>query len=80
MCEASGRRAPRPPLRHGSDQQSDRYQLALDVIERVPRLGDQVPAAKARYWSTMERHKLYLIEHGQDMPEVLNWQWTHVDR
>jgi xylulose-5-phosphate/fructose-6-phosphate phosphoketolase len=26
----------------------------------------------------MEKHKLYLIEHGQDMPEVLNWQWTPV--
>ncbi|AWM92808.1 phosphoketolase [Pseudomonas sp. 31-12] len=54
----------------------DRYQLALDVIERVPRLHDQVHTARSRYWSTMERHKLYLIEHGQDMPEVLNWQWT----
>ncbi|CAI8978607.1 putative phosphoketolase [Pseudomonas sp. IT-P253] len=54
----------------------DRYQLALDVIERVPRLHDQLQVARARYWSTMEKHKLYLIEHGQDMPEVLNWQWT----
>jgi xylulose-5-phosphate/fructose-6-phosphate phosphoketolase len=24
----------------------------------------------------MEKHKLYLIEHGQDMPEVMQWQWT----
>ncbi|QQZ39419.1 phosphoketolase family protein [Pseudomonas sp. SK3(2021)] len=54
----------------------DRYQLALDVIERVPRLHDQVQPARSRYWSTLEKHKLYLIEHGQDMPEVLNWQWT----
>ncbi|MNE77457.1 Xylulose-5-phosphate phosphoketolase [compost metagenome] len=58
----------------------DRYQLALDVIERVPRLQDLIPLAKARYWSTMERHKLYLIEHGQDMPQVLNWQWTQAGR
>ena len=54
----------------------DRYQLALDVIERVPRLHAQVPTARARYWSMMEKHKLYLIEHGEDLPEVLNWQWT----
>ncbi|WDH19851.1 phosphoketolase [Pseudomonas chlororaphis] len=54
----------------------DRYQLALDVIERVPRLHDQLQLARSRYWSTLEKHKLYLIEHGQDMPEVLNWQWT----
>ncbi|PMV86175.1 MULTISPECIES: phosphoketolase [unclassified Pseudomonas] len=54
----------------------DRYQLALDVVERVPRLRDQLQTERSRYWSTMERHKLYLIEHGQDMPEVLNWQWA----
>ena len=54
----------------------DRYQLALDVVERVPRLQDQRHAAQARYWAMMEKHKLYLIEHGEDLPEVLNWQWT----
>ncbi|WLH38088.1 phosphoketolase family protein [Pseudomonas sp. FP2196] len=54
----------------------DRYQLALDVIERVPRLHEQVQVARARYWSMMEKHKLYLIEHGEDLPEVRNWQWT----
>ncbi|MHC8286846.1 phosphoketolase family protein [Pseudomonas sp. XS1P51] len=57
----------------------DRYQLALDVIGRVPRLHDQLQTARSRYWSTMEKHKLYLIEHGQDLPEVLNWQWTPVE-
>jgi len=50
--------------------------LALDVIERVPRLHEQRHTAQARYWSMMEKHKLYLIEHGEDLPEVLNWQWT----
>jgi len=54
----------------------DRYRLALDVIERVPRLHEQRHTAQARYWSMMEKHKLYLIEHGEDLPEVLNWQWT----
>jgi xylulose-5-phosphate/fructose-6-phosphate phosphoketolase len=54
----------------------DRYQLALDAIRRIPRLKDQVEAATARYWATMQRHKLYVSEHGQDMPEVENWHWT----
>ncbi|MGA8132740.1 MULTISPECIES: phosphoketolase family protein [Pseudomonas] len=56
--------------------QLDRYQLALDVIERVPRLQPQVETARARYWASRERHALYLIEHGQDLPEVAQWQWT----
>jgi xylulose-5-phosphate/fructose-6-phosphate phosphoketolase len=54
----------------------DRYQLALDVVERVPRLQAQVEAARARYWAMREKHTLYLIEHGQDLPEVAQWQWT----
>jgi xylulose-5-phosphate/fructose-6-phosphate phosphoketolase len=53
----------------------DRFQLALDAIVRIPRLRDLVEVAKQRYWTTMERHKLYVGEHGQDMPEVLNWRW-----
>ncbi len=53
----------------------DRFQLALDAIERVPRLQGEVRAARARYWAVMERHKLYVGEHGNDMPEILNWKW-----
>jgi xylulose-5-phosphate/fructose-6-phosphate phosphoketolase len=54
----------------------DRFQLALDAITRIPRLADQVETAKARYWTTMERHRLYISEHGEDMPEVLHWKWS----
>ena len=38
----------------------DRYQLALDAIRRIPRFSDQVEKATARFWTTMERHKLYI--------------------
>ncbi len=54
----------------------DRYQLALDAIRRIPRLHDHVKDAQERYWSIMERHKLYISEHGEDMPEVRDWRWT----
>jgi xylulose-5-phosphate/fructose-6-phosphate phosphoketolase len=53
----------------------DRYQLALDVILRVPRLAGYVDRATDRHWSIMERHKLYIGEHGEDMPEVRDWRW-----
>jgi xylulose-5-phosphate/fructose-6-phosphate phosphoketolase len=54
----------------------DRYQLALDAIKRIPRLSGQVDAATARYWTLIERHKLYIAEHGEDLPEVRDWRWT----
>lgn len=53
----------------------DRFQLALDAIERIPRLKDQVSAAQDRYWTTIQKHKLYVSENGDDMPEILNWRW-----
>ena len=54
----------------------DRFQLALDAIRRIPRLADQVAAATARYETTLQRHKLYIGEHGDDLPEVREWRWT----
>ncbi|WP_049620970.1 phosphoketolase family protein [Frateuria defendens] len=54
----------------------DRYQLALDAILRVPRLAGLAQVATDRYWTTMERHKLYVSEHGEDLPEVRDWRWT----
>ena len=57
----------------------DRYQLALDAIMRVPRFNQHVGQAIERYWSTMERHKLYISEHGEDLPEVRSWRWPAHD-
>jgi xylulose-5-phosphate/fructose-6-phosphate phosphoketolase len=54
----------------------DRYQLALDAILRIPRLRGQIEKETARYWTSMERHRLYISEHGDDMPEVRDWRWN----
>jgi len=54
----------------------DRYQLALDAIRRIPRLADQIEAETARFDATMQRHRLYIGEHGDDMPEVKDWRWS----
>jgi xylulose-5-phosphate/fructose-6-phosphate phosphoketolase len=54
----------------------DRYQLALDAIRRIPRFAGEVEKATARYWTIMQRHKQYVGEHGEDMPEVRDWRWT----
>jgi xylulose-5-phosphate/fructose-6-phosphate phosphoketolase len=55
----------------------DRYQLALDAIRRIPRLADRVAAETARYETTMQRHQRYIAEHGDDLPEIRDWRWTH---
>ncbi len=59
--------------------QLDRYTLALDAIRRVDRLADQVAAATERYESVLQRHRQWVCEHGDDMPEVKDWQWSPRD-
>ena len=53
----------------------DRFQLALDAIVRVPRLAEKVAEATAWYRASVERHKRYIREFGEDMPEIRDWQW-----
>ena len=54
----------------------DRFQLALDAVRRIPRLAAQVEADTARFDATRQRHKRYIAEHGDDMPEILGWRWS----
>ena len=54
----------------------DRFQLTLDAIKRVPRLKSQIDAAEQWYSEAIQRHKLYVSENGDDLPEVKNWRWT----
>ena len=54
----------------------DRFQLALDAISRIPRYADRVEKETARYWTSIERHRLYISEHGVDMPEICQWSWN----
>ncbi len=53
----------------------DRFQLALDAIKRVPRLAAQADAAEQWYSESIQRHKLYVAENGDDLPEIRDWRW-----
>lgn len=53
----------------------DRFQLALDAILRVPRLAAQADVARQWYSEAIQRHKLYVAEYGDDLPEIRNWRW-----
>ena len=54
----------------------DRYTLALDAVKYVPRLADRFAEFQQRHSEIMQKHKLYVSEHGEDMPEVRDWKWT----
>jgi xylulose-5-phosphate/fructose-6-phosphate phosphoketolase len=54
----------------------DRFRLALDVVLRVPRLASMAERATQDFSEAIQRHKRYVTEHGEDLPEVRNWRWT----
>jgi xylulose-5-phosphate/fructose-6-phosphate phosphoketolase len=54
----------------------DRYQLTLDAIMRILRLESLREAAHQRYTEQIQRHRLYVAENGQDLPEIRNWKWA----
>ena len=54
----------------------DRFSLMLNAFRYVPKLKSRYDEAEQIYWSAMERHKLYISEHGEDMPEIADWRWA----
>jgi xylulose-5-phosphate/fructose-6-phosphate phosphoketolase len=56
--------------------QLDRFNLAMDVIDRVPRLQATSGSARERLKNKLVEHRIYVRTHGEDLPEVRDWQWT----
>ena len=53
----------------------DRYHLAMDVIDRVPRLQVIGAGVKQLLQGKLTEHRRYVRETGQDLPEVQAWRW-----
>ncbi len=58
----------------------DRFHLAIDVIDRVPRLHDASVQVRQDLTEALIRHRVYIRENGQDMPEIRDWTWEEIDR
>ncbi len=55
----------------------DRFHLAMDAIDRVPRLKDQAVYLKQALHNKLIDHKQYISTYGEDMPEIQNWKWSN---
>ncbi|MBA3915731.1 MAG: phosphoketolase family protein, partial [Acidobacteriales bacterium] len=55
----------------------DRFHLAGDVMDRVPRLQPIGGHFKQYLRNMLVRHKQYIHEHGEDMPEIRDWTWPY---
>ncbi|MGY1753405.1 phosphoketolase family protein [Blastococcus sp. SYSU D01042] len=54
----------------------DRYNLAIDVIDRVPRLASIGAHARDRLRDQLTEHRQYVRIHGEDLPGIRDWQWS----
>ena len=54
----------------------DRFHLVMDVIDRLPQLGEKCAYLKQEMEDKLIFHRTYINREGIDMPEVLNWRWA----
>src|SRR5205814_875194 len=57
----------------------DRFHLAIDVIDRVPGLGERAAELRQRMVDERLRARAYTRESGEDPPEVRDWVWPGAD-
>ncbi|MFC4587666.1 phosphoketolase family protein [Sphaerisporangium corydalis] len=55
----------------------DRFHLVIDVIDRVPGLGDRCARLRQDMADERARARAHTREHGEDLPEIRDWNWPH---
>jgi xylulose-5-phosphate/fructose-6-phosphate phosphoketolase len=64
------------PLELAILNQVDRFNLAIDVIDRVPRLHGRGAHVKDWLKNQIIEHVAYAHENGIDSPAIRNWKWS----
>jgi xylulose-5-phosphate/fructose-6-phosphate phosphoketolase len=63
------------PLELAMNNQIDRFNLVIDVIDRVDHLGSRAAHLKERMKEAILENKAYAHEHGMDAPAITHWRW-----
>ena len=63
------------PLELAMNNQIDRFNLVMDVIDRVPGLGSRAANIKERMKESILANRAYAHQHGIDAENVTNWRW-----
>jgi xylulose-5-phosphate/fructose-6-phosphate phosphoketolase len=64
------------PLELAMNNQIDRFNLVIDVIDRVPALGSRAAHVKERMKEAILSYREYAHTHGMDAPEITDWRWS----
>jgi xylulose-5-phosphate/fructose-6-phosphate phosphoketolase len=63
------------PLELAISNQIDRFNLVIDVIDRVESLGSRAAHIKERMKDEIEKNRNHAYTIGMDSPEINNWRW-----
>ena len=53
----------------------DRFSLVKEALKHLPQLGNRGGHLNQEMNDLLVKHKNYIAEYGQDLPEVLAWEW-----
>ncbi len=53
----------------------DRYHLVMDVIDRVPGLGQTAAHVRQEMRDRLIDHREYISQYGDETPEIRDWKW-----
>ena len=57
--------------------ETSRFNLVIDVIDRVPKLHMKAAHLKEQMRNAIIDNLNYAHEHGTDRPEIANWTWPY---
>ncbi len=58
--------------------QLDRFDLVIDVVKRLPELGNRGAFLIQEMRDKLVEHKQYISEYGVDLPEITDWKWEEI--
>jgi xylulose-5-phosphate/fructose-6-phosphate phosphoketolase len=64
------------PLELAIRNQIDRFNLVIDVINRVPKLQSRAAHVKEKMKDAIIENLNYAVEYGKDKDEIVNWEWS----
>ena len=63
------------PLELAMNNQIDRFNLVIDMINRAPGLGSRAAPVNEQMREAILAHRSYAHEHGMDAPDISHWRW-----
>ncbi len=65
------------PMELAINNQTDRFSLAIDAIDRIPKLQRIGAHAKEEFRDCQIACRRYAYEYGIDSPEISGWKWPY---